>query len=127
MVKAVDSDFERWYSESMPPQYQNFVDGQWADASNAAQTHNINPANTREELGTFPSATREDARRAMDAAQRAFPSWARTPMPKRGEILHQAANWMHARLDEIGAALTREEGKTFAEARGDRHFRLFNL
>ncbi len=103
----------------MPQQYKNYIDGEWTDASNNAQTHDVNPANTREELGTFPSATREDTRRAIDAAQRAFPSWARTPMPKRGEILDKAANWMEARLDEIGAALTREEGKTFAEGKGE--------
>lgn len=103
----------------MPQQYKNFIDGQWTDASNGAITHDTNPANTREELGTFPSATREDARRAIDAAQRAFPSWARTPMPKRGEILDKAANWLEAHLEEAGEALTREEGKTFAEGKGE--------
>ncbi len=100
-------------------QYQNYINGKWIDASNGAQTQNINPADTRAELGTFPSATRADAQNAIAAAERAFPSWARTPMPQRGEILHRAANWMDARLDEIGAALTREEGKTFAEAKGE--------
>jgi aldehyde dehydrogenase (NAD+) len=40
-------------------------------------------------------------------------------MPRRGEILDRAANWLDARLDEVGAALTREEGKTFAEGRGE--------
>ncbi|RIK24314.1 MAG: aldehyde dehydrogenase family protein, partial [Chloroflexi bacterium] len=82
-------------------------------------TPNLNPANTQRTLGTFPSATRADAQNAIQAAHDAFVAWSRTPMPKRGEILHRAANWMDARLDEIGEALTREEGKTFAEARGE--------
>jgi aldehyde dehydrogenase (NAD+) len=100
-------------------EYKNYIDGEWVDASNAAVTHDINPANTREELGTFPSATHEDARRAVAAAQRAFPGWARTPMPKRGELLFKAANWLEARAGEVGEALTREEGKTFAEGKGE--------
>ncbi|MCC7164645.1 MAG: aldehyde dehydrogenase family protein [Anaerolineae bacterium] len=99
--------------------FQNYIDGQWTDASNRAVTQDINPANIREQLGTFPSATREDAKRAVDAAHRALTSWARTPMPKRGEILNKAANWIEARVDEIGEALTREEGKTFAEGKGE--------
>lgn len=103
----------------MTPTYQNYIDGQWVDASNGAVTHDTNPANTREELGTFPSATREDAHRAIDAAARAFPGWARMPMPKRGEVLYRAANWLDARLDEAGGALTREEGKTFAEGKAE--------
>lgn len=118
-LELVDTRDERWYILRMTQAYQNYIDGQWTDASDRARTSNLNPANTREDLGTFPSATRADAARAIDAAQRAFPSWARTPMPQRGEILTRAADWMHARRDEIGAALTREEGKTFAEARGE--------
>lgn len=103
----------------MAQQYKNYINGQWVEASNGAVTHDTSPADTREELGTFPSATREDAQGAIAAAQRAFASWAKTPMPKRGEILDRAANWLEAHLDEVGAALTREEGKTFAEGKGE--------
>jgi|SRR5581483_10578888 aldehyde dehydrogenase (NAD+) len=103
----------------MTQAYKNYINGQWVDAANGAVTHDTNPADTRQELGTFPSATRQDAQNAIDAAQRAFPSWARTPMPQRGEILRRAAHWLDARVDEIGAALTREEGKTFAEGKAE--------
>lgn len=103
----------------MTQQFKNYIGGQWVEASNGAVTHDTNPANTREELGAFPSATRQDAQNAIEAAYHAFPAWAKTPMPKRGEILDRAANWLEARLDEVGAALTREEGKTFAEGKGE--------
>jgi aldehyde dehydrogenase (NAD+) len=99
--------------------YQNYIDGKWTGASDNAATPDVNPANTREQLGTFPSATREDAKRAVDAAAHAFESWSRVPMPKRGDILDKAASWIEARADEIGEALTREEGKTFAEGKGE--------
>src|SRR5258708_6218739 len=89
--------------------YQNYIQGKWVNASNNAVTHDLNPADIRQEVGTFPSASRQDAASAVEAAYQSFPAWARTPMPKRGEILDKAANWIEARADEIGAALTREE------------------
>lgn len=103
----------------MTHEYKNYINGQWVEASNGAVTHDTNPADTREELGTFPSASREDAQNAIEAAHGAFANWAKTPMPGRGKILDRAANWLEARLDEAGAALTREEGKTFAEGKGE--------
>lgn len=99
--------------------FYNYIDGQWVAASNQATTLDLNPADTRQALGVFPSATRADVQRAIDAAHRAFPSWAHMPMPKRGEILYSAANWLAARVDEIGETLTREEGKTFAEGKAE--------
>lgn len=104
---------------TQPKTFHNYIGGQWVDASNGAVTYDTNPANTREELGAFPSATRQDAQNAINAAQRAFAAWARTPMPKRGEILNKAATWLEAHLDAAGEALTREEGKTFAEGKGE--------
>jgi alpha-ketoglutaric semialdehyde dehydrogenase len=38
---------------------------------------------------------------------------------QRGEILYRAANLMEQRVDELGAELTREEGKTLAEGKGE--------
>jgi aldehyde dehydrogenase (NAD+) len=99
--------------------FRNYIDGNWVDASNGSRRIDENPGNLREELAVFPSATREDAARAIDAARKAFPAWAKTPSVKRGDFLHKAANWVDARLDEIAEALTREEGKTFAESKGE--------
>lgn len=99
--------------------YLNYIDGHWAPASDGARAPDVNPANTEEVLGEFPLASRADAARAAEAAAKAFPMWARTPMPKRGEILHRAANLFEARADAIAEALTREEGKTLAESKGE--------
>ncbi len=99
--------------------YLNYIDGQWVSATEGATTADVNPANTGEVLGIFPSAGRADAARAAEAAAKAFPMWAKTPMPKRGEVLHRAANLFEARADEIAEALTQEEGKTLAESKGE--------
>lgn len=99
--------------------FQNLIGGAWVDASDGARFKNINPANTDEVLGTFPKATTEDVQRAIAAAREAQPPWARIPAPDRGAILDKASQIVSARLEEFARTLTREEGKTLAEARGE--------
>jgi acyl-CoA reductase-like NAD-dependent aldehyde dehydrogenase len=103
----------------MTQNYLNSIDGHWVPAADGATTKNINPANTDELVGEFALGGRADAGRAVEAAAKAFPGWANMPMPKRGDILNKAANLFEARLNEIAEALTREEGKTLAESKGE--------
>ena len=98
--------------------YQNYIAGAWVNASNGATFENTNPA-THESLGTFPLATREDTRRAIEAAKEALPKWANMPPPARGLILDKASQLIGARMDEMAAVLTREEGKTLTESKGE--------
>src|SRR6185369_4780576 len=52
-------------------------------------------------------------------AARAFPDWRQTPAPVRGQILYKVQRRMEDRRQELAEALTREEGKTIAESRGE--------
>ncbi len=99
--------------------YQLFIDGQWTDSSDSQWEPNTNPANVDDVVGEFASATADDVKAAVDAANRAFPAWRGMPMVKRGDILYKAANLLEARLDDVATAMTREEGKTLPEARGE--------
>jgi len=99
--------------------YLNLIGGEWGPATGGATTADRNPARVDEVLATFPSAGREDATRAAAAAAKAFPGWAATPMPRRGEILRKAADLFEQRLDVVAEALTREEGKTLGESKGE--------
>jgi len=96
--------------------YKNLIDGEWVGASNGATFTNENPAKRGEIIGEFPSATKEDTRRAIDAAHAALPGWSTMPPPARGAILDKASRILEARQDEYAAILTSEEGKTRAEA-----------
>jgi len=104
---------------AMEREYQNLIGGTWGPATGGATNPDRNPARRDEVVAVFPSAGRDDATRAAEAAGKAFPGWARTPMPRRGEILLKAAALLEQRLDEVAEALTREEGKTLAESKGE--------
>jgi len=97
----------------------NLIAGKWGPATGGATQQDRNPARTDEVVAVFPSAGAEDATRAAEAAAQAFPGWARTPLPKRGEILLKAAALLEQRIDEVAEGLTREEGKTLAESKGE--------
>jgi aldehyde dehydrogenase (NAD+) len=104
---------------SMTQVHGNYIGGKWV-ASNSGKTFlDVNPADTSEVLGEFQLSTREDARRAIEAAQKAQPAWGRMPAPQRGKILLKAARLIEERAPALGEILTREEGKTFPEGKGE--------
>src|SRR5262245_5768679 len=102
-----------------PTTYQNLIDGRWSPSRSGKTYPNENPADTHEVLGLFPDSDAEDAQSAVDAAAKALPAWRSTPAPKRGDILQRAATMLGERAEELATALTREEGKTIAESRGE--------
>ncbi|HET9477809.1 MAG TPA: aldehyde dehydrogenase family protein [Pyrinomonadaceae bacterium] len=99
--------------------YRNFINGKWVESVSRRTASNINPADTGDVLGTVRQATREEARTAVEAAANAFRSWRATPAPARGRIVAQAARLLEENKEEIAQLLTREEGKTIAESRGE--------
>src|ERR671926_1379511 len=99
--------------------YQNYIGGVWTDARGGETLENRNPANPQDVIGLFPRSTAEDVAAAVQAAQAAQPAWAALSPLKRGEILLRAAALLEARADEVAADMTREEGKTLREARGE--------
>jgi acyl-CoA reductase-like NAD-dependent aldehyde dehydrogenase len=99
--------------------YQNHINGEWRAASSGEQHANLNPARPDEIIGYFPRSTADDARAAIAAAVAARDGWAATSQLRRGEFLLRASELLTARLDEVATAMTREEGKTLREARGE--------
>src|SRR3989440_8066992 len=99
--------------------YRNFINGQWLESTSDQTAPNVNPANTDDVLGTVRLATREEARSAVEAASEAFRAWRATPAPARGRIIARAARLMEDDRENLAAILTREEGKTLGEARGE--------
>ncbi|MBN1562670.1 MAG: aldehyde dehydrogenase family protein [Anaerolineae bacterium] len=96
----------------------HYIGGQWVYSASDQWFQTANPA-TGETLAQFSRGTEDDVRRAIDAAEAAFPAWKRTPAPKRALILLKAAMIMTERKDELGALVSAEMGKVIAEGRGD--------
>ena len=99
--------------------FKNLIGGEWVDAANGATFENRNPAKLDDVIGAFPSATADDVNRAVAAAKAALPAWANMPAPARGAILDKASQIIDARQKELAEILSREEGKTRAEATGE--------
>ena len=98
--------------------FANYIDGEWVTGSGAT-FENRNPANTDELVGEFVNGTPADAEAAAEAAARALPGWAALPAPARGAFLFKAAELLDSRFDAVAADMTREEGKTLPEAKGE--------
>ncbi|UOF90363.1 aldehyde dehydrogenase family protein [Fodinisporobacter ferrooxydans] len=97
--------------------YKNYIDGQWVDSSDGNVFHSMNPADREDIVGCFQASTAEDAIRAIRAAEKTFPAWAKTSPSKRAAILNQAADILESRCEEIAHELTREEGKVLSASR----------
>ncbi len=100
-------------------QYRNYINGKWSESNSTKSVENINPANTDDVLGSFTQATREEARSAVESASNSFRDWRSTAAPTRGRIVARAARLMEDHKEEIAQLLTREEGKTISESRGE--------
>ena len=98
------------------PLYPNYINGAWVEGP---AFENRNPANTDEVVGLFVDGTPADIARAAEAAAAALPAWASMTGPARGALLFKVADLLEKRFDEISADMTREEGKTLPEAKGE--------
>ncbi len=97
----------------------NYVAGQWVECSTKKTFPDVNPANIDDIVGLFQASGAEDALKACGAAAGAQQGWAALPAPRRGEYLFKAAEILEGRLAKLAEEMTREEGKTLPEAKGE--------
>lgn len=96
----------------------SYINGKWIIGA-GKMLKNMNPANLDEVVTEFPTSTKDDALKAIAAAEAAYPAWKAVPSPERGRIVARAAVIARGRINEIAETMTREEGKIIAEARGE--------
>ncbi|WP_414440971.1 NADP-dependent succinate-semialdehyde dehydrogenase [Burkholderia sp. 22PA0106] len=97
---------------------QIYLNGEWQDAANGATFEVRNPA-TGELLGTVPLAGATETRRAIEAANAAWPAWRKRTAKERAAILRKWYELMLAHADDLALILTTEQGKPLAEAKGE--------
>src|SRR5688572_12270587 len=114
-MSCIDSCCRRWnirhHADRAPAvTTRMFVDGEWRDAASGATAEATSPA-TGESLGQVAEGDREDARRAIEAANAAFASWGARTGFERAEFLHRIADACERRADELARILTLDQGK----------------
>src|SRR6476620_10994209 len=98
----------------MTKDYTNqFIDGTWVRGSGPGFA-SIDPFSGQEWV-RLTSATREDVARAIGAAEKAAPEWARTPGVERGRLLDELAGALRDDLDALAEIETRDSGKVYRE------------
>ena len=99
--------------------FGNFINGEWVDSSSGKTFKSVNPANIEEEIASYQVSTVSDVKAGIEAAKRSQTDWSTMPAPQRGTILIKAAELLEQRTEQIASEMTREEGKTIAEAKGE--------
>ena len=98
-----------------------YIDGDWTDADSGETIEVANPANG-EVLGTVPRMGAAETRRAIAAADAAWPAWRARTGKERGAVLRGWYDLMLEHLDDLGMIMTLEQGKPLAEAKGEIHY-----
>jgi len=96
----------------------HYVNGQWTDSRATDWQDVINPA-TGEVLASVPLADSNEVARAIEAAAAAYPEWRRTPAEDRIQPLFKLKQLLEDHHDDIARVITRENGKTFTEAKAE--------
>ena len=97
---------------------QCYIAGKWCDADSGKTLPVDNPA-TGEILGTVPNMGAIETRRAIEAANAAWPAWRSKTAKERAQILRKWFDLMMASQEDLARILTAEQGKPLAEARGE--------
>ncbi len=96
----------------------NFINGTWTDSSSTEWQDVLNPA-TADVLARVPLADAAEVGRAVEAAAAAFPEWRRTPPEDRIQPLFKLKQLLEEHVDDLARIITRENGKTLGEAKGE--------
>src|SRR4249919_721178 len=95
-----------------------WIGGQWRKASDGARFDVIDPA-TENKIASVASASVEDAKAAIDAAQGAFEGWAARKPRERAEILRKAFELIVRDAERFAKLITIENGKALSDSKGE--------
>ena len=97
---------------------QNFVDNQFS-ASSATQWIDLHDPATNNLVTRVPQSTDAELKAAVDSAEKAFPAWKATSLLSKQQIMFKFVALIREHWDRLAASITLEQGKTFADAKGD--------
>ena len=95
-----------------------FIDGEWVDAK-SKDTISVNNPASLEEIGTVPKCGKEETKKAIQAANAAWPQWRSISARERSNILKKWFDLIISNKEELAQIMTIEQGKPINEARGE--------
>ena len=99
-----------------PKTYQLFINNQWLDSSTGKTAEVLNPSN-ESIVAHVQNGSSDDAQRALEAAQSAFPSWKATPPKSRADLLRKFAQEIRNQKEYLAKLLVQEQGKLLKVAK----------
>jgi len=103
---------------SKPVDTQNFIDNKFHSSSTQQWIDLYDPA-TNNLVTRVPQSTDEELKQAVDSAHKAWKGWRNTSIMHRQAIMFRYVSLIKENHDRLAAAITLEQGKTFADAKGD--------
>ncbi|MCO5118511.1 MAG: CoA-acylating methylmalonate-semialdehyde dehydrogenase [Burkholderiaceae bacterium] len=105
-------------TDSSLPGVPVLINGEFRQSQTTRWRDLVNPA-TQERIARVPMCTTDEVAAAVAAAKAAFPAWRKTPIGTRARIFLAYQQLIRENIKELAAILTREQGKTLADAEGD--------
>ncbi|KAH9873731.1 hypothetical protein IAQ61_004358 [Plenodomus lingam] len=101
-----------------PSDTPNFLDNKFV-ASQSSQWIDLHDPATNNLVTRVPQSTDAELKAAVDSAEKAFKPWRETSLLHRQQIMFKYTHLIRENWDRLAASITLEQGKTFADARGD--------
>lgn len=116
---ASPEDYPRDHTQiRSPSDTRNFLDNQFISSKTSSWIDLNDPA-TNNLVTRVPQSTEEELRAAVESARKAFPSWRATSLLHKQQIMFKFVALIRQHWDRLAATITLEQGKTFADAKGD--------
>ena len=94
-----------------------YIDNQWVESASSEVQETTNPATGRP-IAEYPTATRDEARAAVESAQRGFKAWNEIALRERAKTLFDMRQAFEEDYDVLCRVLTQDHGRTMGESRG---------
>ena len=95
-----------------------FLDNKFVDSKTESWIDLYDPA-TNNLVTRIPQSTDEELNAAVESAKKAFPAWKATSLLHKQQIMFKFVALIREHWDRLAASITLEQGKTFADAKGD--------
>jgi len=103
-----------------------FIDGEWRTQHGNGTSPVYNPSRG-EVIAEVPMCGADIVNEAVESAAAAFPAWRETPAVERARVFFRYRQLVEENFDRICQSITREHGKTLAEARGSAYRGIENI